>query len=107
MTPRDINPSQGFKATPQELDWDWSTEEAHWRDNWHTRPYVVADRGFEFYVVGYRYGFEAARDRRGRTWSDIEDELRAGWDRYEHRGQTAWDQIKDAVRDGWQRATNR
>ncbi len=106
MTPRDVNPSQGFKATERQLDQDWNVEEAYWRDNWHTRPYVSADRGFEYYRPAYRYGFVSARARRGRLWGDAEADLREGWDRYEERGQTAWEHIKEAVKDGWHRVTH-
>lgn len=84
---------------------DWGTEEKFWRTNWNTRPYVTADRGYDFYQPGYRYGFESANRYRGRDWSDVETDLRSGWDRYEHRGQRTWDHMKDAVRDAWRRVT--
>lgn len=105
MQPRDTNPSQGFKATERQLD--WASEETHWRQNYSSRPYVRADRGFNYYSPGYRYGYEAAHRFRGRDWKDVEPELRSGWDRYEHRGQSTWENIKDAVRDGWDRVTGK
>jgi hypothetical protein len=107
MPPHDVNPTQGFKATRDQLDQDWRAEEAYWRDNWQSRPYASADRGFQFYVTAYRYGFESGRDRRGSEWHEVERDLRDGWERYKDAGQTTWEQIKEAVRDGWQRATNR
>ena len=82
---------------------DWTVEETYWRTNWQSRPYVVADRGFEFYRPGYRYGVESAQRFRGREWRDVEDELRTGWDRYEHRAQATWENMKDAVHDAWDR----
>jgi hypothetical protein len=104
MSLRDVNPSQGFKATPQQLD--WKAEETFWRDSWQSRPYASADRGFEYYRPAYRYGFESAQKYRGREFSDVETELRSGWERYEHRGETTtWEMIKDAVRDAWNRVT--
>ena len=48
---------------------DWSTEEPFWRNSFITRPYVSADRGFDFYRPGYRYGYESATRYRGRNWS--------------------------------------
>ena len=86
---------------------DWNTEEGYWRSNWSNRPYSKADRGFDYYRPGYRYGFESADRFRGRNWNDVEGDLRSGWDRYEHRGQSKWENVKDAVRDAWDRATNR
>jgi len=86
---------------------DWSSEETYWRGNFTTRPYVSADREFEYYRPGYRYGYESANRYRGRQWSDVESDLRSGWDRYEHRGQSAWDNVKDAVKDAWHRVAGR
>ncbi len=86
---------------------DWSTEETYWRNNWSSRPYATADRGFDYYAPGYRYGYESATRYRGRDWNDVESDLRSGWDRYEHRGQSTWENIKDSVRDAWNRVTNR
>jgi hypothetical protein len=86
---------------------DWKTEEEYWRDNYSHRPYVGSNRDFEYWRPAYRYGFESAQKYSGRNWSDVESDLRTGWDRYEHRGavRSAWEQIKDAVRDGWDRLT--
>ena len=105
MVKRDVNPTQGFGATREQLGWD--DEESYWRDSWSTRPYVTGDRGYDYYRPGYRYGFEAANRHRGRQWDEVEGELRTGWDRYEHRGQSTWEHVKDAARDAWDRATKR
>lgn len=86
---------------------DWRTEEEYWRSSWNTRPYVTADRGYDYYAPGYRYGFESANQYRGRDWDDIENDLRSGWERFENRGQRTWDNVKDAVRDAWYRVTGR
>ena len=86
---------------------DWIVEEQYWRTNWNTRPYVSADRGFDYYRPGYQYGFESGNRYRGRDWNDIEGDLRSGWERFEARGQRTWENVKDAVRDAWQRVTGR
>jgi hypothetical protein len=86
---------------------DWATEEGYWRDAFASRPYARADRGFDYYRPGFRYGFESAQRYRGKEWNDVEPDLRSGWDRFEHRGQNTWENIKDAVRDAWNRATGR
>jgi hypothetical protein len=41
----------------------------------------------------------------GKTWNDVEADLRRAWDRVEYRGQRTWEEIKDAVRDAWNRVT--
>ena len=84
---------------------DWTTEDTYWRSNFASRPYARADRGYEAYQPGYRYGFESAKRYTGRKWNEVESDLRSGWDRYEHRAQSTWENIKDAVRDAWDRVT--
>lgn len=43
----------------------------------------------------------------GRSWDEIARDLRAGWERYEHRGglAAAWEDVREAVRDAWDRVT--
>jgi hypothetical protein len=43
----------------------------------------------------------------GRSWSEVESDLRTGWDKFEGRSQTesTWDKVKDAVQDAWHRVT--
>lgn len=106
MDLRDTNPTQGFKPTDRQLG-DWDAEDSFWRDSWSTRPYAVADRGYDYYRPAYRYGHESAGRYQGRQWNDVESDLRTGWDRYEHRGQSTWENVKDAVRDAWDRVTGR
>jgi hypothetical protein len=84
---------------------DWKNEDIYWRSSFAARPYVRADRGYEAYQPGYRYGFESANKFRGRLWDDVEPDLRAGWNTYEYRGQSTWENVKDAVRDAWNRVT--
>ena len=105
MDNRDVNPSQGFGATDRQLA--WGNEEAYWRDNWIARPYATADRDFDYYRPAYRFGFDAAHRDRSHHWDDIQNDLRADWETYEHRGTNTWDNIKDAVRDAWNRVANR
>lgn len=86
---------------------DWNREEQWWRDNYQSRPYATADRDFEHYRGGYRYGVESAARHAGKRWEDVEHDVRAGWDRFEQRGSSTWDDVKDAVRDAWDRVTGK
>jgi hypothetical protein len=103
---RDAQRTAGTTGTTTGVG-DWTTEEKWWRDNFSSRPYARAERGFDFYRPGYRYGFESANRYRGKQWNDVEPDLRGGWDRYEQRGQSKWEDVKDAVRDAWNRVTGR
>ena len=86
---------------------DWATEDDYWRSNFASRPYARADRGYEYYQPGYRYGVESAKRYADRQWDEVESDLRSGWDRFEHRAQATWDNVKDAVRDAWDRVTGK
>jgi hypothetical protein len=84
---------------------DFTPHDSYWRTQFSSRPYAKGDRSYEYYQPGYRYGFESAHRYRGRQWNEVENDMRSGWDKYEHRGQSTWENIKDAVRDAWDRVT--
>ena len=87
-------------------DWraSWETEDNYWSENFSSRPYAIGPDYYDRFRPAYRYGFESGLHGMGRSWEEAEPDLRAGWDRYEHRPEpTVWDEIKDAVRDAWER----
>jgi hypothetical protein len=81
-------------------DWlaAWETEDNYWHENFSSRPYAIGPDYYERFRPAYRYGYESATHGLGRTWDDAEPDLRAGWDRYQHRGEASsvWEDIKDA-----------
>lgn len=80
----------------------WAAEERWWRENYRSRSYVSADRDFDDYRPGYRYGFETAVNYHDRQWDEVEPQLREGWNRWEHRPlNSTWDDVKESVRDAW------
>jgi uncharacterized protein (TIGR02271 family) len=74
--------------------------ETHYRTN-----YANTGRSFATYEPAYRYGYGLAgrSNWRGRTWTQIEPEVRRDW---ESRNQGPWEDFKDAVRNGWERITS-
>jgi hypothetical protein len=84
----------------------WDQEDLWWEQNFSSRPYA-SGRRYEDFRPAYRYGFESGKHSMGRTWSDVESDLRTGWDKFEGRpaGGSTWENIKDAVRDAWHRVT--
>jgi hypothetical protein len=84
----------------------WAQEDKWWEQNFISRPYA-AGRRYEDFRPAYRYGFESGQHHLGRTWDDVESDLRTGWDKFEHRsaGGAMWENVKDAVRDAWHRIT--
>jgi hypothetical protein len=83
---------------------DWNEEDTYWRENYKTRPYAGTN-DYNYYRPGYRYGYESAYRYTGKTWDEVEKDLRRGWDKVEYRGQSTWESIKMAVRDAWDRVT--
>ncbi|HEX5439117.1 MAG TPA: hypothetical protein VFW98_18335 [Gemmatimonadaceae bacterium] len=83
-------------------------EDRYWRTAYASRPYVKADRGYEYYRPGYQYGWEAASRHPDRNWTDVEPKVRGEWDTAASKTGSAatgiWDELKDAVRDGWTHA---
>ena len=106
------DPDAFDRASPaRDTEWvaNWETEDNYWHENFTSRPYALGPDYYDRFRPAYRYGFESARHEMGRSWEDAEPDLRAGWERYEHRGEnpTVWDEIKDAVRDAWDRVVGR
>jgi len=84
----------------------WEHEDLWWRGAFPSRPYA-AGRKYEEFRPAYRYGYESGMRHTGRSWDDVKESLRTGWDRFEGRGPggATWENIKDAVRDAWERIT--
>ena len=98
--------TSGTGATNRGDAGDWGTDDAFWQSNYASRPYASADRSYSHYRPAYRYGYESASRNAGREWTDMESDLRSGWDRYEHRNasdKSTWEEIKDATKDAWDR----
>jgi hypothetical protein len=62
--------------------------------------------GFDEYEPAYRYGWDVGHSgrHRGRSWNDVEPELRTDWDRRYPNG--GWERFKAAVRRGWERTSD-
>jgi hypothetical protein len=102
------NPADDISST-------WLAEEEYWRNNYSSRPYASADRGFEFYRPAYRYGVESAQRYHGKQWNEVQPEIERGWETFkgggwadfkgETKSESTWSILKDAVRDAWDRVT--
>ena len=104
------DPNAFDRASPaKDPNWkaSWETEDNYWFENFTSRPYAMGPDFYDRFRPAYRYGFESAQHHMGRSWEDAEEDLRKGWDSYEHRSQntSSWDGIKEAVRDAWNRVT--
>ena len=83
-------------------DVDAAMEEAYWRDNYKSRPYVTPGAPYSDYHDAYRYGWES-RSKYRSSWDDASDKLERGWEKAKKQSRLAWAEAKEAVRDGWHR----
>ncbi|HZN64239.1 MAG TPA: YsnF/AvaK domain-containing protein [Tepidisphaeraceae bacterium] len=85
---------------------DPTAEDAYWRENYKTRPYVQKGASYDTYAPAYRYGVESSQKFKGRQFDEVEVDLRKNWETTHGRSGMAWDSAKDAVRDAWTRVSS-
>jgi hypothetical protein len=73
-----------------------TTYRSHYEQN-----YANTDQPYDYYVPAYKYGYSLHDDDDfyGRSWTDVEPEVRSEW---ESEYDSVWDDIKDAVRHAWE-----
>ncbi|MGZ8254746.1 MAG: hypothetical protein ACXWVT_07840 [Burkholderiaceae bacterium] len=73
----------------------------------HHAETVGKTTGYDEYEPAYRYGWDSGSSGRyrGRSWTEIEPELRNDWERRYPEG-GAWERFKSAVRRGWDRTSD-
>ncbi len=86
---------------------DPTAEEAYWRTQYSTRPYVSPDSSFDDYGPAYGYGVSAHREHVGVSFDDAEGPLSAGWERARGASTLEWERAKLATRDAWERVGGR
>jgi hypothetical protein len=81
-------------------------EDAYWRDNYSTRPYVERGANHVDYGPAYAYGLKACSRYQGRSFDEVETDLARDWDGKRGNSTLTWERAKHAVRDAWDRASN-
>lgn len=81
-------------------------EEAFWRDNYASRPYVTSGSTYDDYGPAYRYGVDAHTRYPDRSYDDLEPELGRDWHTARGTSSLEWERAKHATRDAWHRASN-
>lgn len=85
---------------------DPTVEDAYWRDNYQTRPYVDGERSYDDYGPAYGYGVSAYDRFPGRSFDEVEPELSRDWGTTRGNSRLEWDSAKHATRDAWQRVSD-
>jgi hypothetical protein len=82
---------------------DPTVEDAYWRENFRSRPYVAERDTYAEFAPAYRYGFGAFEAHPGRSFDAAEPELAAGWERERGTSSLDWSRARHAARDAWTR----
>ena len=85
---------------------DPTIEEAYWRENYVSRPYVNKGSTFDDYGPAYMYGVDNYSRYQGRKFEDVESELGRDWQRAKGKSRLAWDEAKYATKDSWHRLSD-
>ena len=82
---------------------DPTLEDAYWRENFKGRPYVTEGETYDPYDAAYRAAYENYNRYPGRSFDDVESELRQDYEQRGGKPAMAWEKAKEAARDAWQR----
>jgi hypothetical protein len=80
-----------------------TVEDAYWRENYRSRPYVDANRSYDDYQPAYKYGWESRGQYAGQRFEDVESDLERGWDKARGASRQTWNEARNATRDAWHR----
>jgi hypothetical protein len=89
------------KAVEEELD--PTAEDAFWRANYRSRPYIDPDTEYDAYRPAYQLGWESWSQYRGRRFDEVEPELERGWPQRRAKSSLGWEKAREAARDAWER----
>jgi len=85
---------------------DPTREDAYWRDNYTSRPYVTSNAVYDDYGPAYRYGTDAYVRSPGRRFEDAEAELGRDWNKARGQSTLEWEHARAASSDAWHRVSN-
>ena len=80
--------------------------DSDFRNDWQ-KNYASQGGDYEAYAPSYDYGYQYGNDPRykGRSWDQVEAELRSGYER-DNPG-SSWEKVKQSVRYGWDKVTGK
>lgn len=82
-----------------------TVEDAYWRDNYTSQPWVERNYNYDDYQPAFRSGYEsyARYGKSGKSYDDVEPELRRDWERMKGKSRLEWDRARMASRAAWDR----
>ena len=82
---------------------DPTVEDTYWRDNYRTRGYVDKNASYDIYRPAYRTGYQAYSKYPGKTFDEVEGDLRRDYEQSKDAAALKWEQARQASRDAWNR----
>lgn len=82
-----------------------TVEDAYWRQNYSSRPYIDKGADYEAYRPAYRYGWESYDRHTGKSFDEVEPQLSSEWET--RKTSLGWSKARNAVRDAWDRVDTR
>lgn len=82
-----------------------TVEHKYWRSEYVNRPYFTPGASYDQYGPAYQYGWEsyAANRTTGKTFEQVEPQLKQDWESRLGKSKLSWDHAKNATRDAWSR----
>jgi len=83
-----------------------TAEHEFWRVEYRSRPYFTQASPYEEFGPAYQYGWESYStfQTTGKTFGEVEPELRRDWIKRRGTSNLTWERAKAATHDAWQRA---
>jgi hypothetical protein len=82
---------------------DPTIEEAYWRENYTSRPYVGPGASIDDYGPAYQYGWESRNRYADKQFDEVENDLARDWGRVKGKSKLTWAQAQAASHDAWNR----
>jgi hypothetical protein len=81
-------------------------EDLFWRENYNTRPYVLAESDYDDYQPAYRYGVDSYVSHPDSDFDMLEPGLSKDWHSSRGESKLEWQDAKHATRDAYERLRN-
>jgi hypothetical protein len=85
---------------------DPAVEDKYWREQHSNQPYARQDVDYEHYSPAYRAGVESYSRNPGRSFDEVEPELRSNWGSTRGKSSLEWDHARPAAKGAWDRVSN-
>jgi hypothetical protein len=82
---------------------DPTAEDAYWRAHYSKQTYVDHDAAYGSYQMAYQTGYQGRRQYPGKTYEEVEADLRRSYEKSQGSATLTWDKARHATRDAWNR----